>query len=603
MSSLPPRDRPRKGQPVAFVADDGLDPGDASDSVTGLRFTIIPQHGAAALVDYTGLRPRRLALAFTRALRRLAAPGGPLGVRSTVKAYAVTMPRFFAYLNTTGENIDGAEHLRPHHIDGFEAWLGAEGLSPTHLFTALVKVVGVLRQIVADPLEMVSADLRDRLRYVSAKPYQRSRPRDALSPHTARQLRDAARADVVAITGRLRAGPPDEDNPAVRRATAKVHAIIVERGILTQHDRAWTNLCAARSRHGMKSTNLSEQLHGCYYLTSSDVVPFLVLLSLETGLEIECCKTLSVDCLRNASAGTVEIAYLKRRARGAEHKTIRVRDGGSTTPGGLIRLLLDLTAPARLHRPSECLWVYYQVGAFADGFHHPRVTIDAWTTRHRIVDDKGHPLRLLLSQLRKTHKALWYLKTDGHMARFAVGHTVEVAARHYADVPSLRPLHEATVAAAFEDALEAAAPQVLTPEQEAVWQTEPELASGVLAGKDIEALLAGDQDVWLASCAGFFASPFGATGSPCPTPFWGCLECSNAVITARKLPAILGFLAFVEGRREDLTAGNWAATFGRAHARITGDILPAFSVSVITEARAALAADPPLAYLPPEVRL
>ena len=35
------------------------------------------------------------------------------------------------------------------------------------------------------------------------------------------------------------------------------------------------------------------------------------------------------------------------------------------------------------------------------------------------------------------------------LARFAVGHTPEVAARHYADLPSLRPLHEATIAKAL----------------------------------------------------------------------------------------------------------------------------------------------------------
>ena len=90
-----------------------------------------------------------------------------------------------------------------------------------------------------------------------------------------------------------------------------------------------------------------------------------------------------------------------------------------------------------------------------------------WTRRHAIVGDNGQPLRLLLlSRLRKTHKALWYRKTEGYMARFAVGHTVEVAARHYADIPSLRPLHEATVADAFEEVAAAArAPILLSPEQ------------------------------------------------------------------------------------------------------------------------------------------
>jgi hypothetical protein len=135
---------------------------------------------------------------------------------------------------------------------------------------------------------------------------------------------------------------------------------------------------------------------------------------------------------------------------------------------------------------------------------------DIWTRHHAIVDDDGQPLRLLLSRLRKTHKALWYHKTEGHMARFAVGHTVEVAARHYADIPSLRPLHEAAVADAFEEVVAAArAPILLTPEQEADWRAVPERADGIVAPDAVVPLPEGDQDVWLASCAGFYASPYG----------------------------------------------------------------------------------------------
>lgn len=328
-----------------------------------------------------------------------------------------------------------------------------------------------------------------------------------------------------------------------------------------------------------------------------------MLLALETGLEIECCKELTVDCLQNPSGGTVEIAYLKRRARGAEHKRLRVRDGGATTPGGLIRHLIDLTAAARRHHPSENLWVYYRSGALCAGIRHPRETIDAWTGRHGIVDDDGRPFRLLLSRLRKTHKALWYLKTEGHMARFAVGHTPEVAARHYADVPALRPLHEATVAEAFEDAVTSAlTPIVLTPEEEAKWRGDPSKARNVPTGSDPVAVLDGEQDVWLASCGGFYSSPHAEVGSPCPVPFWGCLECSNAVITARKLPAILSFLAFLEDQRHVLPAGDWAVKFARAHARIVKQILPAFSDAVVAKARAALAAEAAPIYLPPEAR-
>lgn len=325
---------------------------------------------------------------------------------------------------------------------------------------------------------------------------------------------------------------------------------------------------------------------------------------METGLEIECCKALTVDCLRNPSGGTVEIAYLKRRARGAEHKHLRTRDGSPTMPGGLIRKLIELTAAARRHHPSASLWVYHGDGRFAAGIRQPTAPVDAWMRRHRIVDDAGHPLRLVLSRLRKTHKALWYLKTEGHVARFAVGHTPEIAARHYADVPALRPLHEATVAEAFREAVTSAAmPIVLTPQQEEVWRADPRYGAQVPGAPDPAALLGGEKDVWLASCAGFYASPHGPPGAPCPLPFWGCLECPNAVITARKLPAILSFLDFIEDQRRALPAGDWAVKFGRAHARITTDVLPAFGSGVVAEARQRLAAEPSPVYLPPETRL
>lgn len=595
--------RPRRGRRVSFHADDGAAPIEPADSVTGLRFTITAQNGGDALIDYTQLKPRRLALAVARALRQLGASGGPLTVRSTIKAYAVTLPRFFAYLAQTRNRIGGPEDLRAHHVDGFEAWLEAEGLSRTHLFTVLVKVVATLRRIAAEPDAQISPDLRNRLRYISARPFQRARPRDAYSPFVARQLRDAARADVERLFRRFGQQSAVEGDASLHRATKAVEAVISERGRIGHEHPALKSLYFIRMRRELPISTLIEDLHAPHHLLARDLPPLLVLLSLETGLELECCKALTIDCLRNPSAGTIAVTYLKRRAHGAEHKSLRVRDGGIGTPGGLIRRLIEVTAMARRHCPSDNLWVYLRRGRLRSGIDHWQEMTDVWTRRHALVDDDGQPLRLLLSRLRKTHKALWYRKTEGHMARFAVGHTVEVAARHYADIPSFRPLHEATVADAFEEAVAAArAPTLLSPEQEADWRAAPEHADGIVAPDAVVPLLDGDQDVWLASCAGFYASPHGQPGEPCPQPFWGCLDCGNAVITARKLPAILAFLAFTEAEREGLAASDWHAKFGHVHARITSQVLPAFSETVIAEARAALSMSPLPLYLPPEVR-
>lgn len=590
---------PRKGRKVSFEASATAPEADPWSQISTLRFMIDPPYGGELLVDFTSFRPRGLALAFARGLFMLVVPRGPIMVRSSIKTYVTQLPSFFAYLAGTGDRINGPADLRTHHIDGFERWLAAQGKSRVHAPTYVAKIVSILRRVAVDQPDLFDPGLRDRLRYVSSHPYARSRPRDAYSPFVARQLREAARTDLVGIEARLRAGPRYDDVPDLEVAAHKAHLAIEARGTLKHRDAEWMALYARRWNRSIVSPDFAMALHGAHYLTSADVVPLLVLFSLETGLELECCKTLTIDCLRNASGGTVEIAYTKLRAHGAEHKTIRVRDGASTTPGGLIRRIIALTAKARVHHASDCLWVYYQHGEITAGIRHPRMTIDAWTQRHGIVDDAGRPLYLRLSHLRKTHKALWYLKTEGHMARFAVGHTAEIAARHYADIPALRPLHEQAVADALEAALPG--PRALPPPDEE--RLRGELASPTPDDEGVSrALLDGEQDVWLASCGNFYSSPFASAGTACPTPFWGCLDCRNAVITARKLPAILAFLSFVDDQRAGLSAADWAAKFGHARDRIVQQILPAFGDDVVARARAQVAAEPPMVYLPPEAR-
>jgi hypothetical protein len=241
----------------------------------------------------------------------------------------------------------------------------------------------------------------------------------------------------------------------------------------------------------------------------------------------------------------VELRYLKRRARGAEHKSMRVRDGGGT-PGGLIRRLIDVAA-AREHLPDDCLWAYHNVGGLRAGIFDPSTNsppgLAPW---HR--DDDGKPLHLLLSRLRKTHKALWYTKTEGHMARFAVGHTREVAARHYADLPSLRPLHEAAVADAFRAAVAAAMPTVLPPTAEQALREAPEQVAPLMSADTVGPLLDGEQDVWLAACAGFHSSPFAEAGT-LRAALLGLPRLSQRRHHRAQAPAILAFLAFVEEQR------------------------------------------------------
>lgn len=196
------------------------------------------------------------------------------------------------------------------------------------------------------------------------------------------------------------------------------------------------------------------------------------------------------------------------------------------------------------------------------------------------------------------------MATRIQLETFAQGHSVEVAAEHYADIPALRPIHEATIAAAIEDAMVPARrePCVLNPKQEAAIRRNPRSCKlpPTLAADAVVPLLDGAQDLWLAGCAGFYDSPFGTKGEACPSPFWSCLDCGNAVITARKLPALIAFLGFTTAQRESLTEADWEAKFGQAHRRIRDQIIPAFPKPVVAAARDAAEATPGLIYLPPE---
>jgi hypothetical protein len=488
--------------------------------------------------------------------------------------------------------------LRAQDIDGFEASLEAAGMTPIHRHTVLAKALLALRSIDIDQPGLLDEELRRRLSYTSAQSAGRSRPRDAYSPFVARQLRDAARTDIGKIFRRIGRPLDEAGDSNLRSAVADVEARIAAEGKIDHSDLAFKRLYFMRLRRGLPVSNFSEDVHNRHHLLATDLPPLLTFLSLETGLEIECCKTLTIDCLQNPRAGTIEISYIKRRARGAEQKRLRVRDGGLGTPGGLIRKLIEVTSFTRRFLPVESLWVYHYKGRgqLRSGIDHPHQLVDNWVAGHGIVHDDRRPLHLVLSRLRKTHKALWYLKTEGHMARFAVGHTPEIAARHYADIPSLRPLHEATVAEALTEVVAAAGPIVLSPDSESLWRQGADVPVQTLACRRswMEIRTFGSRPAQVSRTV-----PSLKQARPVRSRSGGCLECRNAVITARKLPDSR-FLDFIEGERAGLSAADWSIKFGRAHARITQQILPVFSEGLIAKARSEAAQQS--LYLPPEVR-
>lgn len=575
---------------------------------TTLRFVVQPLHGGRLDVDLTRISRPVLARPFARALWRNSQIGGSAQSASSVKQYVYAIVSFFSYLDRQHADLARVEDITPLHIDGFAQWLAAQGKHPTSCHLQLGRIITCLRVIVEDGFLLPEPTV-DRLTYVSKDPWVRRRPRDAYDGRIAASLREAAASDVLAIHQRLTVTsdvPPPRlvaEYPHVAVMYKVMMAEIDRQGWIDAEDTTWRALGARNRERGIPAEQTLDALHGRRYLLMADIIPFLVLLALETGIEIECCKTLRADCLKNASKGYVDIEYCKLRSRGAQWKRLRARDGSATTPGGLIRLILTLTANARRFLATDDLWISYNRKArFVGGIRHPKDQISAWVARHDIRDDHGAPLRLVLSRLRKTQKAEWYVKTQGQLEQFAVAHTTEIAARHYADIPALRHIHEQTVEDALEDALgRALQPRLITPDEEASIRVDPATADLPMPSAEVTDFLDGKQDLWLASCSGFYKSPFGKVGQPCPVPFWGCLACSNAVITSRKLPALIAFLNFMQAQREVLTVDDWSAKFSAPTYRITEQILPAFPDAVVCAARSIAAQQANLLYLPPEV--
>ena len=534
---------------------------------------------------------------------------GPAPIRRTVYCKTLELQRFWRFLDSTRRTVSSLDEVTAGLIGKYEDWLEQNTPSESALRRLISPLIAVMRLAVEATPERFPQALVNRLKWLSRGQLNVSKPRDAYSSGVAAALRAAARKQILEASLRIltadeaAARRPDiEDNPVLHPYYDAVIDTIVKDGVISTRTSVYWRLKGVLWNRKMPPPS-AEALHAQFYLIPADLVAFIVLLSLETGMEIECLKGLKVDCLHNPSRGYVEIEYLKRRAIGAEWKRLRVRDGASSTPGAIIRQAIKLTERARQHLGTDNLWSFW-TGYRLDVAKVGRGSVDDFVERHALLTDDGQSLHLELSRLRKTQKAERYIKSQGQLDDFAVGHTVAVAARHYADIPALRHVHERTIGEALQDALESALnPRLLPPALEVEARLNPSVAGLSANGEQVAALLDGDQDVWLASCSGFHVSPFGNAGDACPTPFWGCLECTNAVITARKLPALIAFDQFMLEQRALLDADTWAARFGRPHRRISEQILPAFPPLVVAEARrTAEAFQDSLLYLPPEAR-
>lgn len=597
----------RRGRYATFPTEIEQNDNGANEPQEVLVFALRTEEAGTVEINLTSwplaALTREIAPFLQEYLRRM----GPAPLWLTAQGLIGRLRRFWRFLEQTKQGADRLEDLTPTIINTYEDWLEQNAGDRPNQRNLLGALIGVLRVAAEHHPERLAAGMLPRLKYIGHGERGVSKPRDAYSGKIAAALMQAGMRQINEARDRIATGdalpPPVLDtsrNAELRRWYDLLIDKIVTTGTVQADCTLFDNLRYHAHRCGLEPPPI-EDLHGGFHLTRFDVVAFLVWLSLTTGMEIEALRGLEADCLRNPNRGYVEIEYRKRRAHQAQWKRLRVRDGGRETPGAVLRLAIKLTERARQHTGSSKLWITWKPRRLSSP-KNLGTCVTAFVEKYGIVDDAGKPLVLNLSRLRKTQKADWYKRTGGQLEIFAVGHTVGVAANHYADIPALRHLHEQTIVEALTDAMAPALqPRIVLPEDEIRMRMSTEATELPMPPEKIGPLLDGEQDLWLAACSNFRSSPFGRKGEACPTPFWGCLECPNAVITARKLPALIAFQAFMDEQRDALPPHDWTEKFDQPYRRITEQILPMFPTSVVGNAHAEAAeSSAPLLYLPPE---
>ena len=241
----------------------------------------------------------RLVRALGLALHDSLTAPGVVCTPAKVRTHVDQLRRFLHFLDGAGEAVDRVESIEPALLDRYEVWLKrhtyAGAIYRRHL---LARPIALLRRIEELKPGTLLPALMSRLTYLSLDPYKNSRPRDAYSGAIAARIRRAARRQVVEAARRIaRDGelpaPPSDLHPAVRAKYQLLVEAIARDGWAASKEPIFDSMRQRAIYHGAgRRRDLScAATHARFYLTAIDVVAFIILLSLGTGLESSVCAS------------------------------------------------------------------------------------------------------------------------------------------------------------------------------------------------------------------------------------------------------------------------------------------------------------------------
>lgn len=558
--------------------------------------------------DYSELPCQPLARQLAAAQISMANAGGGIKTAATSMGYARAIRRFCAFCGEQGHSGD-ASALSAETLAAFARAADAKVVDLAHALLCRIDELheGALSEGV---LALAQRSVRRARKAVRA-----STPVAPLGPTEADALEAACRAEIAEVEQRLAEGQQlvaERLDPAehgfsdesicwwlAEHGPGSLEELAAHCGV---HRNTFANQVGKRHRGLPELTRL-------LYPSRDDLVPFLLLLGLRTGISPEGVAWLEAGAWNDIGAGKIRLRWYKARGGGAQADTFAGR--GQWSPGGLLgRARAATTRSRQFADEHECgyLWLAPHRGSGAlVRTWDPAVA--RFCERHDLRRVDGSPLRLDRRALRKTFYARLDRRYHGAVNVIAgANQTPQVAADHYLAVTTETEVIAEAVAET-QCALVARAEQArrvtVLDEQEAP-RLEADAAAAAhrlgLSDQRAQRLLATDEeDVFAAKCKDFHNGPHAAPGQPCQAAVWECLFCPLAVITPSKLPNLLALLDHIDAAYERMSIADWQARYAAARRAITEQILPRFSDQVVAAARAKVSEQN--LYLPPEEEL
>lgn len=333
------------------------------------------------------------------------------------------------------------------------------------------------------------------------------------------------------------------------------------------------------------------------YPDGDTALAYLTLFAMRTGIVPDGIDALTLADITRTSANTILLSYTKGRT-GTEALNL---------PRDAVRLLdrwLEHSTPLRGHAGDRAnnLWLYAPADdrGTAHGMIYTRPRAQArraaFVASSGLLNDDGRPLQLHGGRLRATYQQRRDRSSWTGRSTIDPNHSAQVEGDHYlhSHTPAQLDAIETIIEEAQTDLRRKAEPPTIAIGEDAAVFAANFPAVVEQAGLDadaITALLAGQQDVFVAACAAPLHSPHAPAGTLCPARPWVCLLCPLAVFAPRHLPNLLRLKGFFAGQGTQLSTAQFLAVFGPYAARLDEDVLPRFTASAIAAASRALDED------------